>query len=164
MALGTGLVGESSKLGVGEVEASSAVGVPGAVGAVSAALAAVTDEEGDVGLLAVDSNNDTLAAVLGAAVGSLESSVGHGDKVVGVDVVEGAALDPRAHDRALVLVGEVGTAGLGLLDVVVVGTEALAREKGVGGRGTAGKDQGREGSERVLHGVEEQVDKTGKDS
>ncbi len=136
---------------VGKVEASSAVGVPLGVAAVGAALAAVADEEGNVGLDAVDGDDDSLAAVLGTAGRSLEGEVAHGDEVVGVDIVERLGGRPVAHDRAKVLVVEVGAAGLTLLDVVVVGGKALALEDGGLGRGADSESESSEGTDGELH-------------
>lgn len=128
MSLLASLVGQCAQLRVTEVETSSAVGVPGAIRAVGTALAAITNEEWNVGLLAIDGNNDSLATVLGTTLGSLEGKVAHSNQVVGVDVVESLGLDPVAHDRALVLLAKVSTTGLGLLNIVVVGSKALALE------------------------------------
>lgn len=137
---------------VTEVKAGSAVRVPLTVGAVGASLAAVSDEERTVGLLAVDSDNDSLAAVLGTSLGSLERKVAHGNKVVVVYIVESLRLDPVAHDAALVLVVEVASASLALLDIIVVCSEALALEKGSGlGRGAGGQSQSSEDKVCDLH-------------
>lgn len=116
-----------------------------------ATFTTVADEKGDIGLLAIDGDNDALAAVLGATLGSLEREVAHGDKVVGVDVVERLGLDPVAHDRAHVLVVEVGAAGLALLDVVVVCAKALAFEEGLLSRSASGESESSEGTGSDLH-------------
>lgn len=137
---------------VGEVKASSAVGVPVRVVTMGAALAAIADKEGNVGLLAVDGDDDALTAVLLTAGSSLEGKVAHGDEVVGVDVVERLGRGPVAHDGTEILVVEVGAAGLTLLDVIVVGTETLALEEGIGGGGTGGKGESSESAESELHG------------
>lgn len=115
-----------------------------------AALAPVADEEGNVGLDAIDGDDDALAAVLGAALGGLEGQVAHGDEVVGVDIVERLGRGPVAHDRTEVLVVEVGAAGLTLLNVVVVSAKALAFEDGRLGRGASSKSESSEGTDGEL--------------
>lgn len=147
---------------VTEVKTGSAVGVPLAIGSVGASLAAVSDEERAVGLLAVDGDNDSLAAVLGTSFGSLERKVAHGNQVVVVDIVESLGLDPVAHNGALVLVVEVATASLALLDVVVVCSETLTLEEGSGlGRRAGGESHSREGNGSYLHFEDKKSNKLG---
>lgn len=117
-----------------------------------ASLTAVSNEERTVGLLAVDGDNDSLATVLGTSLGGLEGNVAHGDEVVVVNVVKSLGPDPVAHDGALVLVVEVASASLALLDIVVVCSETLALEEGGSlGRRAGGKGHSGEGNGSDLH-------------
>lgn len=142
MAVVTGAAsGQLVEDGVAEVKARSTLCVPritgGGTGAT--ALAAVSDEEWQVRLLSIDGDNNLLAAVLGR-IGS-QLSVVHGNDVVGVHGVKREQSLGAAHDSTLVLVLECGTAGINLVDIVVVCTKALATGDDRLGRGAKGEEQ-----------------------
>lgn len=120
-----------------EVEARSTLRVPGAAVrvALGAALASVSDEQVKVRGLAIDGDNDLLSAVKGR-VGS-ELRVVHGNDVVGVDIVKSQGSLLVAHNWAQVLGAEGGTAGIDILDIVVVGTESSTAEDGLGSESTS---------------------------
>lgn len=146
--------GQSIQDGVAEVQARSTLGVPGITGggAVAAALAAVTDKELQVGLLSINGDDDLLATVLGW-IGT-QLGVVHSDDVIGVHLVEGKQGLGAAHDSTLVLVLEGSTAGIDLLDVVVVSTEALAAGNDRMGRGAQNKEQNGRNSGLEHHRLE----------
>ncbi|KAJ5459901.1 uncharacterized protein N7458_001453 [Penicillium daleae] len=86
-------------------------------------------------------DDNLLAAVLGWVGAQL--GVVHGDDVVGVHLVKREQGLGAAHDSTHVLVLEGGTAGIDLLDVVVVCAEAFAAGNDGLGRGAEGEEQTR---------------------
>lgn len=133
-----------------EVKTRSTLGIPGRGigGTLAAALATVTDEEGEVRGLTIDRNNDLLSTVEGRI--RAELGVVHGDDVVGVDVVEGQGSLLVAHDRTHVLIFEGCATGADLLNVVVVGTETSTAKDGLLTESTS-EETGGGGDELSLH-------------
>ncbi|KGQ02852.1 hypothetical protein BBAD15_g11931 [Beauveria bassiana D1-5] len=126
---------------VGKVQAGRTVRVPCRIGTVGTALATIADEEGRVGDHAIERDNDPLATILSAARLCLQREVAHSHEVVGIDAVERQGRIEIAHNASLVLQAEIGTTGLRLLDVIVVGAEALPMKDYMLGRCRGGQSQ-----------------------
>lgn len=135
-----------------EVKTGSTLSIPGTGigGALCAALATVTDEERKVRSLTIDGDDDLLSTVERRVRAKLR--VVHGDDVVGVDVVKGQCSLLVAHDGTQVLVLEGCAAGVDLLDIVVVGTEASTAEDGLVSERTS-EETGGGSDELSLHFV-----------
>lgn len=137
---------------IAEVKTGSTLRIPGSGigGAVGAALATVTDEKREIRSLTIDGDDDLLSAVERRVRAELR--VVHGDDVVGVDVVKSQSSLLVAHDGTQVLVLEGCAAGIDLLDIVVVGTEASTAEDGLVSERTS-EETGGSSDELSLHFV-----------
>ena len=131
---------ELTEDGVAEIQSRGAVRVPDSVGAgaSAASLTSITNKQREVRRDAIGSDNNSLSTVLGKVASNLR--VVHSNDVVAVNFIERKARQKVAFDKAQVLVGETGTAGLYLLNVVVVGSKSSSAVNNSLGESRSGKE------------------------